>query len=120
MVQKQVIPPNRPLGNEILEKLGYDQISQADWDKAMQVQPGAPAGAAGGGAGRPDGAGTDPQGRDDKDSNRLKMISDAQKKTPFGDRQPMRSPASWPWLRSTEASNRKQAGTRQPSTGGRT
>lgn len=116
MVNKRVIPPVRSVGNEVLEKLGYDPISQKEWDKAMQVQPGAPAGA----VGRPDGAGTDPDGRDDKDSNRLKMTSEAEKKTPFGDHQQSRSPASWPWLRSTGTLSQKQTGTRQPSTGGRT
>lgn len=102
-IAKGLIPPTLKHANEYAEKLGWSQLSKAEWDEAMETKarssvtlgPGSPAQ---GGPGRPDGPGTDPRGRDDEDSQRMVM---AEKKTLFGGSLPSARVRSWPWLRST-------------------
>lgn len=102
MISKQAIPANVKTTNYILERLTGDTLTEEEWQEAMALQPGAPAGAAplvpGRNGGRPREAGDDEYGRDDRDSNRLKMKSPAEKKTPTGGSRQMRRPASWHWL----------------------
>ncbi len=102
-VAKGVIPRNRDLANEMLERLGSTtRFDKAEWDEAIRLDnpttlgPGSPAR---GGPGRPPGAGDDPRGRDDADSQRLRLA--AEKKTLIGESPPPSRPASWRWLRST-------------------
>jgi hypothetical protein len=94
LVDKGVIPPNIKAGNDALRRLGYDELTQDEWDKAVEAQ------------GRlVEGKGTSPssspsedgKGRGDKDSHRLRMTSPAEKKTLTGDHQPSRSQWAWPW-----------------------
>ena len=93
MVQKQVIPPSMKLANEVLKRLGYPEMNEAEWQEARK----SPIPSIGG---RPDGAGTDQEGRDDTDSRRFGLL--AEKKTLDGGvKPPMKSVASWPWLAST-------------------
>jgi len=103
-VAKGMIPPHLKLANEALDRLGWPILTQDEWDEAMEAKrsvsilgPGSPAN---GGPGRPNEAGPDPQGRDDKDSRRLKL---SEKKTTDGATRHRKNSTSWPWLRSTQA-----------------
>jgi hypothetical protein len=95
MVQKQVIPPNMKLANEVLKRLGYPVMNEAEWAEARKsLTPSI--------GGRPDGAGTDQEGRDDENSRRFGLLEE--KKTPDAGNRPTRRPASWPWMKSTPGS----------------
>lgn len=93
-VAKGVIPPNLKLANEVLDRLGYPLMSKGEWEEANEAAIPSPAF---GGPGRPNEAGPDEQGRDDREGRRLAM----QEKKTFGGPRQTRSRASWPWLRST-------------------
>jgi hypothetical protein len=99
---KGVIPPNIKIANEMLMRLGWPELTKAEWEEAQAMKaqstlgPGSPAA---GGPGRPNIAGPDPQGRNLPADVGL---SDAQKKTPDTGEIPLRTrAASYPWLRST-------------------
>lgn len=64
MVAKGAIPAHFKLANDLLKRLGYEQMSQGEYDDAMQR----PVPSIGG---RPTSIGTDEQGRDDTMSRRL-------------------------------------------------
>ena len=103
-IAKGVIPPNLKIANEMLQRLGWPELTAKEWKEAKAetmitpVPPTPPVPSpAQGGPGRPSEAGPDDRGRDDKDSNRLKLT---EKKT-IGDGPPSLSPVSWRWLRST-------------------
>lgn len=111
LVQKGAIPRNLSTANELLERLGYKTLTKAEFDESVGgrsvVDTGTPsgqpeAGASGGngGAGRPNTAGPDTQGRDDTMSRRFAGQAAGEKKTPDGSRA-TRSVASWGWLKST-------------------
>jgi len=101
-VAKGVIPPHLKLANQILGRLGYELMSQEEWDAAMEakkpVQTLGPGSPADGGPGRPNVAGPDGQGRDDTNGRRLMMQEE--KKTLPGEIPPMKRGASYPWLQS--------------------
>lgn len=102
-VSKGVIPPHLKLTNEILRRLGYPEMSEAEWKEAMDRKT---ISSAIGGPGRPTEPGKDEEGRDDKDSGRFGREDRAalsEKKTPDGGPRRSSSPASWRWLRSTAA-----------------
>lgn len=98
MVAKGVVPPVLSLANDMLRRLGWSEVSREEWDDAVEAKksisvlgPGSPAN---GGPGRPNVAGPDEQGRDDKDGKRLDM---QEKKTSGGNKH-RRRPASYHWL----------------------
>ena len=82
-VAKGLIPPMYSIANEMSKRLGWPELDKAEWDEAMKAKqsvtlgPGSPAR---GGPGRPDGAGDDPDGRDDTEGRRLMMQDPAEKK----------------------------------------
>lgn len=104
-IAKGVIPPNRKHANEMLDRLGWPELTEDEWDEATKAKtsvavgggPLGPGSPADGGPGRPPEAGPDEKGRDDADGNRLNL---AEKKTADGGSPPRPRPASWPWLRS--------------------
>jgi len=96
-VAKGVIPPHYALANEALRRLNWPEMTKEEYDEAIAAKTPSPAI---GGPGRPDGAGTDPEGRDDTMSRRFAGEDAAQKKTLDGGNQPPKSPASWRWIRS--------------------
>lgn len=98
-VSKGLVPTHRKLANEALRRLGWPELSEDEWEEAMEAKRSSVF-IGGGGAGRPNEAGPDEQGRDDKDGRRLMM---QEKKTPGAGSLPRRSPPSWPWLRSSPA-----------------
>jgi hypothetical protein len=99
--QSGVIPRSRKLANEVLDRLNYPGFSEKEWQEALAEESMLSASLPGGGAGRPPEAGEDDRGRDDRESRRFIMTSSAEKKTLTGASPRPRSPASWPWLRST-------------------
>lgn len=93
-VAKGMLPPNIYTANEMLRRLGWPELSRAQWDEAMAAK--SSFSPAFGGPGRPNEAGPDGQGRDDTEGRRLML---AEKKTPnTGGSRPSSSPGSWPWL----------------------
>lgn len=92
-IQKGAVTKDLGLENDIRKRLGYGPISREDFDRlTARLIPSI--------GGRPDGAGTDQEGRDDETSRRF--AGAAQKKTLGGGSPRSRNARSWPW----SASNR--------------
>ncbi len=95
-IAKGAIPPNLKHANEMARRLNWPELTKAEWDAAMELKKPSPAF---GGPGRPNEAGPDESGRDDKEGRRLAMT---EKKTLNSGESPLsRSPRSYPWQQST-------------------
>ena len=100
-IQKQAIPTNITHANEIARKLGYSELTQAQWDQAVASK----APQLGGGAGRPPEIGPrdNPQDPRDDTEGRRYGLQEGRSPRPLGETPPTRKSASWPWLSSTRA-----------------
>jgi hypothetical protein len=93
-IAKGAIPATLSIANEMLRRLGWPEQTPAEFEEAMSRKVTSPAF---GGPGRPNEAGPDEQGRDDKDGRRLNM---QEKKTANSGVSLVPRSAVYPWQRS--------------------